>query len=375
MGPEGAVNILYRRELAPDAPRAARAEKVAEYISNFANPYIAARRGYVDDIIEPSETRAKLIAAFQLLEKKRVVAAAQEARQHTSLDRCACSSPTAAKSPSASSGPAATSRSRRSPCIPTRTDGPRTSRWPTTPCVSGRRRPEESYLSVPALLEAARKSGADLVHPGYGFLAENAAFARACREAGLTFVGPSPERWRPWGPRPGAASSCAGRACPSCPGRRRPAENAASWRDSPAEAGYPILLKASAGGGGKGMRRVDREAELEAAFARVTAEAGASFGDGAIYAEKLIERPRHVEVQVDRRHARATSPRSASASAASSAATRKSSKSARRRSSDEALRAAPLRGRPRGGAGRRTTCPAGRSSSCSRPTEPSTSSR
>ena len=156
----------------------------------------------------------------------------------------------------------------------------------------------ESYLSVPALLEAARKSGADLVHPGYGFLAENAAFARACREAGLTFVGPSPEAMAAMGSKTGSRELMRRAGVPIVPGTTRPAENAAELARFAAEAGYPILLKASAGGGGKGMRRIDAESELESAFARVTSEALASFGDGAIYAEKLIDRPRHIEVQV-----------------------------------------------------------------------------
>ena len=115
MGPEGAVNILYRRELAADAPPEARAAKVAEYTENFANPYIAARRGYVDEIIEPSETRRQLIAAFALLEGKRATLPEEEAREHPALRRdsgrpeSASSSPTAARSRSASSAPAATS--------------------------------------------------------------------------------------------------------------------------------------------------------------------------------------------------------------------------------------------------------------------------
>ncbi|MEX0879085.1 MAG: biotin carboxylase N-terminal domain-containing protein [Thermoanaerobaculia bacterium] len=156
----------------------------------------------------------------------------------------------------------------------------------------------ESYLSVPALLEAARKSGAGLVHPGYGFLAENAAFARACAGAGLTFVGPSPESIAAMGSKTGSRELMRKAGIPVVPGTTRPAESAAELARFGQEAGYPILLKASAGGGGKGMRRVDAESELEASFARVSSEARASFGDGAIYAEKLIERPRHVEVQV-----------------------------------------------------------------------------
>jgi acetyl-CoA carboxylase biotin carboxylase subunit len=156
----------------------------------------------------------------------------------------------------------------------------------------------ESYLSVPALLEAARRTRATLVHPGYGFLAENAGFARSCAEAGLTFVGPRPEAIEAMGSKTGSRERMRKAGVPVVPGTTRPAENAAELAEFARGAGYPVLLKASAGGGGKGMRRVDSETEIPAAFQRVTAEALASFGDGAVYAEKLIERPRHVEVQV-----------------------------------------------------------------------------
>ena len=167
----------------------------------------------------------------------------------------------------------------------------------------------ESYLSVPALLAAAKKTGATLVHPGYGFLAENAAFARACarrgpdvrrsdargdRGHGLEDREP-PAAWR----RPGV---------PVVPGNARPARRATrSSRSSRGRPGIPILLKASAGGGGKGMRRVDAEAELPAAFARVSAEAQASFGDGAVYAEKLDRAAAAHRGPGRRRPARATS--------------------------------------------------------------------
>ncbi len=156
----------------------------------------------------------------------------------------------------------------------------------------------ESYLSVPALLAAAKKSSATLVHPGYGFLAENAAFARACGQAGLTFVGPTPEAIAAMGSKTGSRQLMKKAGVPVVPGMLLAAEGHAEIAAFAREAGYPILLKASAGGGGKGMRRVDAEADLPAAFARVASEAEASFGDGALYAEKLVERPRHIEVQV-----------------------------------------------------------------------------
>jgi acetyl/propionyl-CoA carboxylase alpha subunit len=156
----------------------------------------------------------------------------------------------------------------------------------------------ESYLSVPAILDAARKTAATLVHPGYGFLAESAAFARACADAGLTFVGPSPEAIEAMGTKTSSRVLMEKAGVPVVPGTTRAARDAAELTDFGRLAGYPILLKASAGGGGKGMRRVDREGDVASAFARASAEAEASFGDGSIYAEKLLDRPRHVEVQV-----------------------------------------------------------------------------
>jgi acetyl-CoA carboxylase biotin carboxylase subunit len=156
----------------------------------------------------------------------------------------------------------------------------------------------ESYLSIPALLGAARGAGARLVHPGYGFLAENANFARACREAGLTFVGPSPESIEAMGSKTESRRRMQSAGVPVVPGTMRPAESAQELSEFGRQHGFPILLKASAGGGGKGMRRVESEEEVEPGFERVSSEAAAYFGDGAVYAEKLIERPRHVEVQV-----------------------------------------------------------------------------
>ena len=156
----------------------------------------------------------------------------------------------------------------------------------------------ESYLSVPALLAAARKTGATLVHPGYGFLAESAAFARACAEAGLTFVGPSPGAIEAMGTKTSSRVLMEKAGVPVVPGTTRAARDAAELADFGEKAGYPILLKAAAGGGGKGMRRVERGEDVASSFARASAEAEASFGAGSIYAEQLLEHPRHVEVQV-----------------------------------------------------------------------------
>ena len=156
----------------------------------------------------------------------------------------------------------------------------------------------ESYLSIPAILEAARRTGAGLVHPGYGFLAENAAFAKACAAAGLTFVGPPASAIESMGSKTAARERMIAAGVPVVPGMRRAAVGAADIARFGREAGYPLLLKASAGGGGKGMRRVDSESDVAGSFERVASEARSSFSDGAVYAERLVERPRHVEVQV-----------------------------------------------------------------------------
>jgi acetyl-CoA carboxylase biotin carboxylase subunit len=156
----------------------------------------------------------------------------------------------------------------------------------------------ESYLNVPAILEAARKTGAKLIHPGYGFLAENASFARACVEAGLVFVGPTSEAIEAMGSKTGSRRLMKEAGVPVVPGTTSAASGPQELKEFARKAGYPVLLKASAGGGGKGLRRVDSESELDAAFARASAEAQAFFSDGAVYAEKLIEHPRHIEVQV-----------------------------------------------------------------------------
>ncbi len=156
----------------------------------------------------------------------------------------------------------------------------------------------ESYLSVLALLAAAKKTSATLIHPGYGFLAENAGFARACVDAGLIFVGPTPEAIDAMGSKTVSRERMREAGVPIVPGMTTPAKDASEIAGFGKRAGYPLLLKASAGGGGKGMRRVENESETAAALARASSEAKLYFGDGAVYAEKLIDRPRHVEVQV-----------------------------------------------------------------------------
>jgi acetyl-CoA carboxylase biotin carboxylase subunit len=155
----------------------------------------------------------------------------------------------------------------------------------------------ESYLDAGKILGAARRSGADFIHPGYGFLAENAAFARACREAAIAFVGPPPEAIEAMGSKTESRRRMIAAGVPVVPGMDR----GASLEDLRAfgrEHGYPILVKAAAGGGGKGMRIVREEKELASAYERAVSEAQAFFGDGEVYAERLVEGARHVEVQV-----------------------------------------------------------------------------
>lgn len=155
----------------------------------------------------------------------------------------------------------------------------------------------ESYLRRDRVLEAAARTGADAIHPGYGFLSESAAFARACREAGVRFVGPSPESMERLGDKAAARRAALQLGIPVVPG----AEEIASADRALAEAeriGYPVLLKAAGGGGGRGMRRVAEAAELPDAFQGARREAEAAFGDGRIFLEKLVDPARHVEVQL-----------------------------------------------------------------------------
>ncbi|HEX7705135.1 MAG TPA: acetyl-CoA carboxylase biotin carboxylase subunit [Thermoanaerobaculia bacterium] len=156
----------------------------------------------------------------------------------------------------------------------------------------------ESYLRIDRILDAARKSGADAIHPGYGFLAENAAFARACIDAGLLFIGPSPESIDAMGSKTESRKLMKAAGVPVVPGLVEPVKSFDEIAAFAAEAGFPIMIKASAGGGGKGMRLVEREEDLQQSFERVTSEAESFFGDGSVYAEKFVESPRHIEVQI-----------------------------------------------------------------------------
>ena len=156
----------------------------------------------------------------------------------------------------------------------------------------------ESYLAVDRVLAAARSAGAEAVHPGYGFLSENWRFAQACRDAGLVFVGPSPEAIRAMGDKTEARRVMAAAGVPVVPGTPGAVVDAEEAARLAQGIGFPLILKAAAGGGGIGMARVNAPSDLAAAFATATRRAEAAFGAGAVYVERYLERPRHVEVQV-----------------------------------------------------------------------------
>ncbi len=156
----------------------------------------------------------------------------------------------------------------------------------------------ESYLHIERLIAAAQATGADAVHPGYGFLSERAPFARAVEAAGLTWVGPSPEVIEAMGSKIEAKSRAMAAGVPVVPGALVEAQDGASLREAALEVGFPLLLKASAGGGGKGMRIVRDAAALDEAIAAARREAEGAFGDGALLIERYIQRPRHIEIQI-----------------------------------------------------------------------------
>jgi acetyl-CoA carboxylase, biotin carboxylase subunit len=156
----------------------------------------------------------------------------------------------------------------------------------------------ESYLKVDAIIEAARRAGVDAIHPGYGFLAENAEFARAVEAADLIFIGPTPEAMEIMGSKTSARRAAAAAGAPVVPGTTEALKDFAEARQIAAQFGYPIMLKAAAGGGGKGMRQVAAESELRSAFEGAQSEAASAFGDSEIYLEKVVEKPRHIEIQV-----------------------------------------------------------------------------
>ena len=158
--------------------------------------------------------------------------------------------------------------------------------------------PRESYLNAAAILEAARKSGAQALHPGYGFLSENADFAESCAGAGLVFIGPPPSAIRAMGGKSQSKALMEQAGVPLVPGYHGTAQDDATLTEAAARVGYPVLIKASAGGGGKGMRVVEAEALLPAALAGARREGLSSFGDDRLLIERYLQRPRHIEIQI-----------------------------------------------------------------------------
>src|SRR5471032_3287908 len=156
----------------------------------------------------------------------------------------------------------------------------------------------ESYLVIDRLVEVARKASAQCIHPGYGFLSENADFAEACVRAGIVFVGPPPDAIRAMGRKDRAKALIAKAGVPVVPGYHGERQDAAFLKAQAAETGYPVLIKAVAGGGGKGMRRVEKASEFDAALEGAQREATSSFGDARVLIEKYIETPRHIEMQI-----------------------------------------------------------------------------
>jgi acetyl-CoA carboxylase biotin carboxylase subunit len=155
-----------------------------------------------------------------------------------------------------------------------------------------------SYLNIPSIISAAAVTDSEAIHPGYGFLAENPTFADICRSCGITFIGPSPEAIRLMGDKAQARQLAKQAGVPVAPGSERPLTKSTDALDVAEAIGYPLIFKASAGGGGRGMRIVRERSAVEPAFAACQSEAGAAFGNSEIYAEKFVEGARHVEVQV-----------------------------------------------------------------------------
>ncbi len=157
---------------------------------------------------------------------------------------------------------------------------------------------KRSYLSIPALIEAARRSGADAIHPGYGFLAENGEFADACEVAGITFVGPTGDTIRAMGDKVQARRLAAEAGVPTVPGSAGRIHELAEAEPVLARTGFPVMIKAAAGGGGRGIRIARDRDELARLWPQARAEALAAFGDGGLYLERVVEKARHVEVQI-----------------------------------------------------------------------------
>ena len=164
-------------------------------------------------------------------------------------------------------------------------------------CIGGAAS-SESYLNIDRILETARQCGADAIHPGYGFLSENAEFARRCQEAGIIFIGPRPETIKTMGDKISARQKMIDAGVPVVPGTRENLESVEDAREVCRKVGFPIMIKASQGGGGKGMRLIRNESEVEEAYLAAKSEALSSFGDDTVYVERFVEEPHHIEFQI-----------------------------------------------------------------------------
>src|SRR5438552_1109723 len=162
----------------------------------------------------------------------------------------------------------------------------------------GPARARDSYLNIEAVIDAAKKTGAEAIHPGYGFLSENAGFAEACAKAGIIFVGPTAEMMTAMGSKSGSKALMEKAGVPLVPGYHGEAQDEATLAKAADKAGFPVLVKASAGGGGRGMRIVRTAGELGPAIVSAKREAKAAFGDDRVLIEKYLDTPRHIEVQV-----------------------------------------------------------------------------
>ncbi len=156
----------------------------------------------------------------------------------------------------------------------------------------------ESYLVMDKILEVAKQTEAEAIHPGYGFLSENAAFSDACKKAGIVFIGPTSKAMKSLGDKISARKLADRAGVPTVPGIERPLKDAPEAKEVADKIGYPVMLKASAGGGGKGMRRVESAEEIESAFQMTQSEAKSSFGDDAVFIEKFVVEPHHIEIQI-----------------------------------------------------------------------------
>src|SRR5712691_7729276 len=158
--------------------------------------------------------------------------------------------------------------------------------------------PVEAYLDVEGIVALAKEKGVDAIHPGYGFLSENPALPRACERAGITFVGPSAELLELLGDKTAARRLAEKAGVPVVPGTERPVSRLDQARKAASNIGFPLIIKAAFGGGGRGMRVVESPADLASRFDEASREAAAAFGNGAVFLERFIRRPRHIEVQI-----------------------------------------------------------------------------